>query len=59
MYIAYLCYPYMAMGDDIDDCQPDIRFEEPESYLYKQIVPISFHPLMGWSDKDKKLFKRE
>lgn len=52
MYIAYLCYPHLHMGDDLDDCQPDIRFEEPERYLYKQIVPITFSPLKDWKHDD-------
>lgn len=59
MYIAYICYPHQYDYDDEEAQQPEIRFEEPERYLYKQIVPISFHPLMSWTNKDKNLFKRE
>ena len=57
MYIAYICYSHNY--DDDEDIEPTICFEEPNAYLYEQVVPISFHPLMSWANKDKNLFKRE
>ena len=56
MYIAYICYSH-SYEDDDEEQNPTICFTEPESYLYKQIIPISFHPLMRWSQKDAKLFE--
>ena len=56
MYIAYICYSD-SYDDDNDDLTPTICFTEPASYLYKQVILISFHPLMQWSEKDVKLFE--
>ena len=29
-YMAYLCYPRPLMGDDLEDNEPVIKFEQPE-----------------------------
>lgn len=59
MYLAYICYPYQYHddADDLDDLEPDIKFEEPNYHTYSRVVPIAFHPLMSWSEKDAKLFE--
>lgn len=54
MYIAYLCYPYAY---DDDDVEPTIKFEEPASYLYDKVVPISFSVIHRWTQKDEELYK--
>jgi len=56
MYMAWLCYPSLQMGDDLDQ-EPEIKFEEPESWRYDKIIPIQFSVLHQWSDKDKGLYK--
>ena len=55
-YIAWLCYPDLQMGDDLDQ-EPEIKFEEPESWRYSKIIPIQFSVLHQWSDKDKRIYK--
>ena len=52
MYIAYLCYPALQMGDDLDDEQPEIRFEEPDRWMYSRVVPITFSPLKDWKHEE-------
>jgi len=52
MYMAWLCYPSLQMGDDLDQ-EPEIKFEEPERWRYSKIIPIQFSVLHQWSDKDK------
>lgn len=52
MYIAYLCYPALQMGDDLDDCEPEIKFEEPARWMYHRVVPITFSPLKDWKNDD-------
>lgn len=54
-YIAWICYS--ASYDEEDDFEPVIVFEEPPTWKYKQIVPISFSVLHSWTDKDKKLYE--
>jgi hypothetical protein len=44
------------MGDDLDQ-EPEIKFEEPESWRYYKIIPIQFSALEQWSDKDKELYR--
>ena len=56
MYMAWLCYPSLQMGDDLDQ-EPEIKFEEPESWMYDKIIPIQFSILHQWTDKDKGLYK--
>lgn len=56
MYKAWLCYPSIQMGDDLDQ-EPEIKFSEPESWMYDKIIPIQFNILHQWSDKDKGLYK--
>jgi hypothetical protein len=41
MKLAWLCYPH-DYGDDPDDLYPVIRFEEPERWIYRKIVPIVY-----------------
>jgi hypothetical protein len=53
MYMAWLCYPHTY---DLDDNEPEIKFSEPESWMYDKILPIQFNILHRWSDKDKKLY---
>jgi hypothetical protein len=50
MYMAWLCYPHTYDLDDLDDNEPEIKFEEPESYLYAKILPIQFNILHKWDD---------
>ena len=52
MYMAWLCYSHLQM-----DQEPEIKFEEPESWRYEKIIPIQFSVLHQWSDKDKELYK--
>lgn len=52
MYIAYLCYPHLYPEDDLDDQQPEIRFEEPYKHRYSRVVPITFSPLKDWKHDD-------
>ena len=52
MYIAYLCYPYLQMGDDLEDWEPEIRFEEPYKHQYGKVVTIAFQPLKDWKHDD-------
>jgi hypothetical protein len=56
-YIAYLCYPQQAWGDDLEDNEPEIKFEEPNRWMYEKVIPIQFSVLHSWSDKDKGLCK--
>jgi hypothetical protein len=56
MYMAWLCYPSLQMGDDLDQ-EPEIKFEEPERWRYSKIIPIQFSVLHQWSDKDKELYR--
>ena len=56
MYMAWLCYPRLQIGDDLDQ-EPEIKFEEPERWRYDKIIPIQFSVLHQWSDKDKALYK--
>lgn len=55
-YFAYLCYPRLQMGDDLDQ-EPEIKFEKPEEWKYERILPIQFSILHAWNDKDKGLYK--
>lgn len=59
-YIAYLCYPQLLMGDDLEDNEPVIKFEEPEEWRYEKVLPIQFDVLHRWDDhkrpKDKRLY---
>lgn len=56
-YIAYLCYPQQCWGDDLEEQETIICFEEPENWKYERVIPIQFSPLHRWSDKDKGLYK--
>jgi len=56
MYIAWLCYPSVQMGDD-EYQEPEIKFSEPESWMYDKILQIQFSILHQWSEKDKELYK--
>jgi len=38
--LAWLCYPHWV--DKEDDILPVIRFEEPERWIYRKIVPIVY-----------------
>ena len=55
-YMAYLCYPKQPCGDDLEDNEPVIKFEEPEGWRYEKIIPIQFNVLHRWTDKDKGLY---
>jgi hypothetical protein len=55
-YMAYLCYPHLRMGDSTEDNEPVIKFQQPEEWEYKKILPIQFSVLHSWSDKDKGLY---
>jgi hypothetical protein len=55
MYMAWLCYSSLQMGDDLDQ-EPEIKFSEPASWMYEKIIPIQFSVLHQWSDKDKRLY---
>lgn len=59
MYIAYLCYPHVYLEEDDHEPDVEIKFQEPDRYMYDKIIPISFHPLVSWSDKDADLFKQK
>ena len=52
-YMAYLCYPQPLMGDDLENNEPEIKFEKPEEWRYEKIIPIQFSVLHGWTEKDK------
>ena len=56
MYMAWLCYPSVQMGDD-EEQEPEIKFSEPESWMYEKVLPIQFSVLHQWSDRDKGLYK--
>ena len=56
-YMAYLCYPQISWGEDLEDNEPVIKFEEPEEWKYEKIIPIQFSVLHRWDDKDKGLYK--
>ena len=56
-YMAYLCYPQLLMGDDLEDNEPVIKFEQPEEWRYEKIIPIQFSVLHHWTDKDKGLYR--
>jgi hypothetical protein len=55
-YFAYLCYPHLQLGDDLDQ-EPEIKFESPEEWKYQKILPIQFSILHGWTSKDKGLYE--
>lgn len=54
--MAWLCYPQLHFGDDLDQ-EPEIKFEQPEQWMYEKIIPIQFSVLHRWTDKDKGLYK--
>ncbi len=54
MYMAWLCYPPTYY---LEDNEPEIKFEQPESWRYDKIIPIQFNILYQWTDKDKRLYK--
>lgn len=56
-YMAYLCYPPQSWGDIIEDDEPMIKFEQPEPWKYRKIIPIQFNVLHSWTDKDQGLYK--
>lgn len=43
MRLAWLCY----LHDEEDDILPVIRFEEPERWIYRKVVPIVYAILEG------------
>ena len=43
MKLAWLCY----LHDEEDDILPVIRFVEPESWVYRKVVPIVYAILEG------------
>ena len=45
MKLAWLCYPHWH--DSGKDYMPVIRFEEPERWIYRKIVPIVYAILEG------------
>jgi hypothetical protein len=49
--------PQQAWGDDLEDNEPEIKFEEPNRWMYEKVIPIQFSVLHSWSDKDKGLCK--
>ena len=51
-YMAWLCYPHIQMGDDEDDLEPEIKFQEPCGWGYSKVIPIQFSVLNQWSNKD-------
>jgi hypothetical protein len=57
MYIAYLCYPHKYDDDDDDDVEPQIKFEEPQSFLYAEIIPIQFSILKQYTGIHRKSYK--
>lgn len=57
MYMAYLCFPTPYEGDDEEDLEPILRFQEPSHSFYERVLPISFTILHEWTDKDKRLYK--
>ena len=54
-YMAFLCYPYSY--DENIEVEPKIKFEQPEPFMYKKIIPIQFSVLHGWTNKDGGLYK--
>lgn len=52
-YFGYLCYSH----DALNDREPEIKFEPPESWKYDLVLPIQFSVLHGWTEKDKALYK--
>ena len=55
-YMAYLCYPQSY--DDEDDNEPEIKFEEPEQWMYETVIPIQFDVLHRWDDHKRPKGKR-
>ena len=58
-YLAYLCYPHNYSDECGDDeyQEPVIKFDKPEEWKYKKVLPIQFSILHYWTDKDKELYK--
>lgn len=56
MYVAWLCYSEIYDGDDLEDAEPVIRFEQPEEWQYKKIIPIQFSVLHSWSNRDVEIY---
>ena len=54
MYSAWLFYPHTY---DLEDNEPEIKFSEPNSWMYAKIIQIQFSILHQWTDKDKELYK--
>ena len=54
-YFAYLCYPRLKFGDDLDQ-EPEIKFDRPEEWKYQKVLPIQFSVLHKWTNKDKELY---
>ena len=40
MKLAWICYPYYEDNEALPE--PEIKFYEPERYLYKIIIPIVY-----------------
>ena len=58
-YLAYICYNHTYDDDnELIDENPEIRFEEPERYLYSKVILITFTPLYSWSEKDANIFTK-
>jgi hypothetical protein len=55
MYLAYLCYHHHYDGEE--ELDPIIKFEQPTSYLYAQVIPIQFNVIHTWTEHDRKLYK--
>jgi hypothetical protein len=45
MRLAWLCYPHWHDKDE--DYMPVILFEQPESWVYRKVVPIVYAILEG------------
>jgi hypothetical protein len=49
MYMAWLCYRHQpGWGEDLENYEPEIKFQEPESWKYSKIIPIQFSVLEQW-----------
>lgn len=55
-YMAYLCYPTQPWDGDLEDIEPEIKFEEPDRWKYEKVIPIQFDVLCRWTDNDKGLY---